>query len=89
LFAQNDWIFEHDHARAHDTKVAQEWLYENVPDFFGKDETSAKLDGLWCIERIWAVKAYKVYCNVKGQPATLDELREQIITAWKSLSVKI
>jgi hypothetical protein len=90
LFDQNDdWIFEHDHARAHDSNIAQEWLFENVPCFFCKDETPAKLDDLWCIERIWAVMTYKVYGDGQGQPATLDELMERIITAWKSLNVKM
>ena len=45
----NDWIFEHDHAKAHDSNIAQKFLAENVPSFFNKDETSPKLDDLWCI----------------------------------------
>jgi transposase len=85
----NDWIFEHDHAKCHDSNIAQCFLQQNVPNFFNKDETPAKLDDVWCIERIWAVMTYKVYGDGKSQPKTLDELRKRINIAWKSLDKKI
>ena len=90
LFNDNkDWIFEQDHARSHDSRVAQDYLIENVPTFFNKDETPAKLDDLWCIERIWAVMTYKVYGEGQSQPQTLPELKRRIIKSWKSLDQKM
>lgn len=80
LFDNNeDWIFEQDHARCHDANVTQEYLMQSVPDFFGKDETPAKMDDLWCIERIWAVMKNKVYGEGQDQPESLLELKERII----------
>ena len=84
-----DWIFEQDHARCHDSNIVQDYLLENVPEFFGKSETPAKLDDLWCIERIWAVMTYKVYGKGQGQPKTLEELKQRIVDSWKSLEVKM
>ena len=85
----NDWIFEQDHAKCHDSVVAQDFLWQNVPNFFNKNETPAKLDDLWCIERIWAVMTYKVYGEGQDQPKTLPELKRRIEKAWKSLDKKM
>jgi hypothetical protein len=53
LFADNeDWIFEHGHATSHENNVAQGYLAANVSDFLHKDDVTAKLDDLWCIERL-------------------------------------
>lgn len=90
LFEDNDdWIFEQDHATSHDSAVAQNYLEENAPNFFKKQEVPAKLDDVWCIERIWAVMTYKVYGQGQGQPKSLDELKKRIIKGWKSLEVKM
>ena len=69
--------------------MAQEFLEENVPSFFNKNQAPPKLDDLWCIERIWAVMTYKVYGQGHEQPQTLDELKTRIITAWNSLQQKM
>jgi hypothetical protein len=90
LFDDNeDWIFQQDHATCHDTHVAQEYLKQNVPDFFSKHEAPAKLDDFWCIERIWAVVANKVYGGGQNQPQSLAALKRRIIKAWKSLDSEI
>ncbi|CAF0841086.1 unnamed protein product [Rotaria sordida] len=90
LFDDNeDWIFEQDHATCHDSNVAQEYLRQSVPDFFNKNEAPAKLDDLWCIERIWVVVANKVYGGGQKQPKSLPALKRRIIEAWKSLDSKI
>ena len=82
LFDNNDdWIFEQDHASSHDSNVAQEYLEQNAPDFFRKDDAPAKLDDLWCIERIWAVMTYKVYCEGQNQPKTLTALKNRIVNS--------
>ncbi len=90
LFDDNeDWIFEQDHATCHDNHVVQEYLMENVPDFFSKYDVPAKMDDLWCIERIWAVVSNKVYGEGQNQPKSLQELKRRIIKAWNSLNSKI
>ena len=90
LFEDNeDWIFEQDHATSHDSNIAQEYLTQNVPNFFQKDDAPSKLDDLWCIERIWAVMTYKVYGQGQDQPKTLAELKKRIIKAWKSMETKM
>ena len=60
-----------------------------MPDFFRKGDAPAKLDDLSCIERIWAVMAYKVYGEGQNQPKTLTALKNRIVNAWKSLNQKI
>lgn len=90
LFDDNeDWIFEQDHATCYDSNAVQEYLRQHVPDFFNKIEVPAKLDDLWCIERIWAVVANKVYGGGQNQPKSLPALKRRIIEAWKSLDSKI
>ncbi|CAF4062404.1 unnamed protein product [Rotaria sp. Silwood2] len=82
LFDDNeDWIFEQDHAKCHNADVAQEYLIENVPNFFDKHETPAKMDDLWCIGRIWAVITNIVYGEGQDQPKSLLELKRRIMKA--------
>ena len=88
LFADdNDWIFEQDHATSHDSKMSQDYLDENAPSFFRKEDVPAKLDDVWCIERIWAVMTYQVYGKGRRQPKSLAELKRRILRSWKSLDV--
>ena len=54
-----------------------------------KNEVPAKMDDLWCIERIWAVVGSKVYGGGQKQPKSLPALKRRIIKAWKSLDPKI
>ncbi|CAF4144754.1 unnamed protein product, partial [Rotaria sp. Silwood2] len=61
----------------------------NAPNFFDKHETPAKMDDLWCIERIWVVITNKVYGEGQDQPKALLELKRRIMKAWKSLDSKI
>ena len=46
------------------------------------------MDDLWCIERIWAIVANKVYGGGQKQPKSLPALKSRIIKAWKSLDAK-
>ncbi len=69
--------------------MAQNYLAGNVPDYFRKRDAPAKLDDLWCIERIWAVMAYKVYGEGQSQPKSLQELKKRIVKAWSSLDKKM
>ena len=38
LAPNNNFIFQQDGARAHRSRLAQEWLEQNTPDFINKDE---------------------------------------------------
>ncbi|CAF2996548.1 unnamed protein product [Rotaria sp. Silwood2] len=90
LFDDNEyWKFEQDHVTCHNFNVAQEHLRENVPNFFNKADAPAKMDDLWCIERIWAVVSNKVYSGGQKQPKSLPALKRRIIEGWKSLDSKI
>ena len=84
----NNWIFEQDYAKSHDSSIAQKFMI-NVPFFFNKNETPEKLDDLWCIERICAVMIYKMYAEGHNQPKSLSELKNRIKKAWKSLDAKL
>jgi transposase len=62
LFDDNkSFIFEQDHAKSHDSKLAQDWCLKNLKSFLNKDETPAKMDDYWPIERLWGILLARVY----------------------------
>ena len=45
LFDDNkNFIFEQDHAKSHDSKLAQDWCLKNLKSFLNLDETPANMD---------------------------------------------
>ena len=75
-------IFEQDHATAHTAKISQDWFIEKGIEVIPYD-TPAKMDDIWCIERLWAILTPIVYRL--PTPETLDELRERVFTAWEQI----
>jgi hypothetical protein len=54
-------MFEQDHAKSHDSKIAQDWCTKNLKSFLNKNDTPAKMDDYWPIERLCAIMTSNVY----------------------------
>ena len=80
------FTLEQDHASIHDSNYTQKWCQEHVPNFLSKSETPAKMDDIWCIERLWGVMTKKVY--EYPAPKTMEELKERIVNCWNDISSK-
>ena len=83
LFDDEDQvIFEQDHASAHTSKIAQEFFTKKgitvIPN-----NTPAKMDDIWPIERLWGILVPVVYRD--PTPTTAEQLRERVFDAWTSV----
>jgi len=79
-----NFIFEQDHASIHDSNIVQEWCGENLKHFLNKKDTPAKLDDVWCIERLWAIMTQNVYRDPR--PKDLAQLKQRIENEWSNIS---
>jgi hypothetical protein len=85
-----DFIWEHDHARAHASFLVDDWLEdvfgENRFTIMRRDLSSnmyapSKMADIWWIERVWGAMMSKVY--KEPIPRTLRGFRRRVIGAWK------
>ena len=77
------FIFEQDHATCHDSNLAQIWCSQNLPAFWGKKDTPAKLDDFWPIERLWAILTAKVYQDPR--PNDILTLKKRLKKCWSEI----
>ena len=77
------FIFEQDHAKVHDSNIAQSWCQQHINQFLDKTATPPKLDDFWPIERVWAIMTQMVY--KEPRPKTLVELKRRIILNWSKI----
>lgn len=82
----SNFVFEQDHASSHDAHQTQNWLDEKGVNFIASENTPAKLDDLWPIERVWAIMTQQVYADPK--PETIQELDKRVKNCWKNFSRK-
>jgi len=79
------FIFEQDHASSHDAGRTQRYLSENAPDFLDRDQTPAKMDDIWGIERIWGYMVMKVFQNPR--PTNKVELISKVFLEWEKIPI--
>ena len=77
-------IFQQDHASTHYSHVAMEYLEQKGITVISRD-TPAKMDNVWCIERVWVMMDVMIYKRPK--PKTVEELTRRAKTAWQSIQV--
>lgn len=81
---KNEFIFEQDHAKSHDSNISQDWCTKNLKYFLNKNDTPAKMDDYWPIERLWAIMTSKVY--KEPRPDTIPLLKRRINKCWAEIS---
>ena len=71
------YTFQQDGAPAHNSKHAQDWCLQNLPNFINKDD--------WPGNSLFSILNEKVYCD--PEPQTLDELKKRIRKAWREITI--
>ena len=78
-----DWLFQQDGAPAHTAKINQEWLSNNIPDFFNKDEWPPSSPDLNpCDYYLWG--RMEAIVNNHAHKS-LQALKRAILRSWNDL----
>ena len=77
-------IFEQDHASTHFAHDVMDFLDQKGVTVIS-DDTPAKMDDVWCIERLWGILHIMIF--KRPEPKTYEELERRTTAAWKSVEV--
>jgi hypothetical protein len=83
------YIFQQDGATSRTSKVTQEHLDEEVPEFIKKDEwppQSPDCNHIWIIMCMWDSLSEKVYRGSTDK-FTKKELKQRITECWEEISL--
>lgn len=79
LYRDEEWSFMQDHAPSHSAKLTQDWLKENVPHFFTRDDWPAHSPDLNPIETLWANLDQAVQ---REDLNTIEKFKAALEAAW-------
>ncbi|KAI4881788.1 hypothetical protein NFI96_011483 [Prochilodus magdalenae] len=79
-FGEEDFIFQQDLAPAHAAKSTKDWFTKKQLEVLAWPANSPDLN---VIENLWAIVKRKIRDR---KPTTLDQLKQNIATAWEALS---
>jgi hypothetical protein len=86
LAPNNNFIFQQDGAPAHTSRLAQEWLEQNISDFIKKDEWPPNSPDLNPLDfHIWGAMLEK-YQAYTPKPTNKMELKIVLEAIWNDLS---
>ena len=82
LAPNNNFIFQQDGAPAHTSRLAQEWLEQNTPDFIKKDEWPPNSPDLNPLDfHIWGAMLEKYRADIP-KPSNKTELKIVLEVIW-------
>ena len=85
LAPNNNFIFQQDGAPAHTSRLAQEWLEQNTPDFIKKDEWPPNSPDLNPLDfHIWGAMLEKYQAYIP-KPTNKTELKIVLEAIWNDL----
>jgi hypothetical protein len=85
LAPSNNFIFQQDGAPAHTSRLAQEWLEQNTPDFIKKDEWPPNSPDLNPLDfHIWGAMLEKYQAYIP-KPTNKTELKIVLEAIWNDL----
>jgi hypothetical protein len=85
IFGHRPWVFQADNDPKHTSKLAQQWINDNVPAQIPKCDWPANSPDLNIIENLWACLQQKVYSR---EPRTLDGLHRIILEEWNAYPIE-
>ncbi|KAI4886606.1 hypothetical protein NFI96_000804 [Prochilodus magdalenae] len=80
-FGEEDFIFQQDLAPAHAAKSTKDWFTKKQLEVLAWPANSPDLN---VIENLWAIVKRKIRDR---KPTTLDQLKQNIATAWEALCI--
>ena len=81
-FGEEDIIFQQDLAPAHAAKSTKDWFAEKQLEVLAWPANSPDLN---VIENLWAIVKRKIRVR---KPTTLDQLKQNIASAWEAVSAE-
>uniref|UniRef100_A0AAR2LDW7 Tc1-like transposase DDE domain-containing protein n=1 Tax=Pygocentrus nattereri TaxID=42514 RepID=A0AAR2LDW7_PYGNA len=81
-FGEEDFIFQQDLAPAHAAKSTKDWFTKKQLEVLAWPANSPDLN---VIENLWAIVKRKIRDR---KPTTLDQLKQNIATAWEAVSAE-
>jgi len=87
MYPNNDYIFQQDGAPSHTSRVTQDHLNDESPNFIKKDEWPPQSPDCNSMDySIWNSLTNKVY-HGQGKKFTEEELEERIRRAWDDITI--
>ena len=87
MYPNNDYIFQQDGAPSHTSRVTQDHLNHESPNFIRKDEWPPQSPDCNPMDySIWDSLTNKVY-HGRGKKFTEEELKERIRRAWDDITI--
>ena len=83
LFEYQPWTFQQDGAPSHTSKITQEWLSREIPDFISKEEWPPSSPDLNPMDfSVWSILEAKVgVCS----HSSMDALKKALVRAWRDI----
>ena len=87
LYPDNDFIFQKDGAPSHTSRITQEHLDANTPEFIGKDDWPPEPPDLNPMDyHVWNSLSEKVY-EGRSTKFTERELKQKIQQCWERITL--
>jgi hypothetical protein len=85
IFGRRPWVFQADNDPKHTSKLAQQWVRDNVRRQIPVSDWPANSPDLNIIEHVWAHLQARVYAR---EPRTLDGLHRIILEEWEATPIE-
>jgi len=86
MMPRGDWTLQHDGDPKHTSKLATNWIEENVPRLIPKEDWPPNSPDLNIADNVWSILQERVHHH---HPSTVEELEKKLKLEWKKLDMGI